>query len=360
MGTQHHHRHLRFAGRRVHRAEDGWGDGLDVTLADGGEKKVVKVGYLETSKLSDAGFPQEGEFERNGYTFLGWAATPTASAGNVDANVKLPSSNVTYYAIWQALPAEISFDLMGGAPEVNSIKGVTDGPINNTNMPGFTNGNLNGTVTRAGYDLLGWWDAKELPEGQTALKNLPSSFPVGHTTYYAIWDAAPATIGYSVDSDVEVADNSPVTAEQMAKGLSGRTGQTIANRDMPIVTRDGWIFNGWYDNESLAGGAYTRLPETFPAGDTVFYAGWTLDEVTVSFVTNGGSAIETWHGRSGTPLVNAAGDPVETMPLSVRENYLFGGWYRNNNLTGEGLMNYDRRAPSSTTTRASWCSPRRA
>ena len=107
-----------------------------------------------------------------------------------------------------------------------------------------------GTPTREGYKFLDWDPAV-------------AKTVTGDATYTAKWTANDAKITFVTNGGSAVADK------------DGKTGATIDPRTMPSTSKSGYTFAGWFDNEGLTGTAVTRLPETFPAGTTTYYAKWT-------------------------------------------------------------------------------------
>lgn len=89
----------------------------------------------------------------------------------------------------------------------------------------------------------------------------------------------------------------------------------------PVTTREGYTFEGWYTDKAFTEKA--EFPFTLNA-DTTFYAKWQLIQYEVTFVTNGGSAVE-----SITDTV------IEEAPVTAREGYTFEGWYLDEDLTEE-------------------------
>ena len=51
-------------------------------------------------------------------------------------------------------------------------------------------------------------------------------------------------------------------------------GDPIENREMPTTTRQGYDFEGWFNNKELTGDKTQELPESYPAGTTTYYAKW--------------------------------------------------------------------------------------
>ncbi len=76
------------------------------------------------------------------------------------------------------------------------------------------------------------------------------------------YKAAPSTIIFVTNGGTAVDSN------------SGTTFQPITDRTMPITTREGYVFAGWYENADLSGYIESMLPETYPVGGKTYYARW--------------------------------------------------------------------------------------
>lgn len=84
--------------------------------------------------------------------------------------------------------------------------------------------------------------------------------------------------------------------------------------------RAGYTFLGWFEDAALS--ALFDL-NTLISEDTTLYAKWKQDEqavtFTVTFVTNGGTAVD--------PVTVNSGETIQTLPETTREGYTFEGWY---------------------------------
>ena len=91
--------------------------------------------------------------------------------------------------------------------------------------------------------------------------------------------------------------------------------------DLPIPTRDGYVFKGWYDSSDFAGAEVKRL-EIGTVGNKTFYAKW--EEVVVEYTI-------TYHlndGKLSNPInkYNKNQLPL-TLPTPTLEGSTFVGWY---------------------------------
>ena len=83
------------------------------------------------------------------------------------------------------------------------------------------------------------------------------------------------------------------------------------------VTRTGYTFKGWYDNEALAGSPVTAISNT-ETGNKEYWAKWEINQYTITFDTAGGSEVAPITQDYGTAIA-APADPT-------REGYTFLGW----------------------------------
>lgn len=109
---------------------------------------------------------------------------------------------------------------------------------------------------RTGYEFAGWMGTGfPLPSQDVSIPE--GSY--GDRSYIAVWSAKEASIVFKVNGGSSV-DN-----------LTGLTDQKISDRSMPKTSKEGYIFTGWFDQN---GKRAELLPEKFPAGTTVYSAGW--------------------------------------------------------------------------------------
>ena len=83
------------------------------------------------------------------------------------------------------------------------------------------------------------------------------------------------------------------------------------------VTRTGYTFKGWYDNENLTGSPVTAIGDT-ETGNKEYWAKWEINQYTITFDTVGGSTVASITQDYGTAIA-APADPT-------REGYTFIGW----------------------------------
>lgn len=92
----------------------------------------------------------------------------------------------------------------------------------------------------------------------------------------------------------------------------------VAGAALPIPTKTGYTFAGWYENQEFSGDPVTDVP-TDSTKNLNFYAKWTTNTYTVIFDANGGSV-------NPTSAVTVAGK-LTSLPTPTYDGYDFIGWY---------------------------------
>ena len=88
---------------------------------------------------------------------------------------------------------------------------------------------------------------------------------------------------------------------------------------LPVPSRDGFVFTGWYLDEALTDGPFDSFQGL--SGDLVFHAAWIpAEEHSVSYNLYGGSLP---NGAQGS-FVGGIGT---VLPVPVKEGHRFGGWF---------------------------------
>ncbi len=96
------------------------------------------------------------------------------------------------------------------------------------------------------------------------------------------------------------------------------------------ITRNGYTFGGWYDNEGLTGEPYTVIPSG-STGPKTFYAKWMANTYTVEFEPNGGTI-------NGSYVTNYTYGEGAALPTDVEKSgYTFAGWYENDRFEGSAV-----------------------
>jgi len=95
------------------------------------------------------------------------------------------------------------------------------------------------------------------------------------------------------------------------------------------VTRTGYTFKGWYDNESLTGSPVTAIGGT-EMGNKEYWAKWEINQYTIAYDLAGGTA-------EGNPDTYTVEMDTFTLKNPTRPGYTFTGW-SGTGLDGENNM----------------------
>ena len=88
---------------------------------------------------------------------------------------------------------------------------------------------------------------------------------------------------------------------------------------MPVPTRDGYQFNGWY-TEADGGGLIGETTRYTTQGNLTLYAHWSVAQYKLIFDANGGTCTQ----ESQEVTYNT---PLGSLPEPTRSGYTFDGWY---------------------------------
>lgn len=137
----------------------------------------VSVAY-NTAAADGSGWRAGDVSKIRGYRFLGWYTGPQDDAGLYDWNTLL-TGNVTVYAHWQRLQANVIYNANGGT---GSHANTTGWQYSDVTIPSDTSKSF----TRTGYRFTGWNTAKD---GKGTAYKDGSQVPLqaGDVTLYAQW-----------------------------------------------------------------------------------------------------------------------------------------------------------------------------
>ncbi len=137
-----------------------------------------------------------------------------------------------------------------------------------------------------------------------------------NVTLYAKWSANIDTITFNKNDPL--AGGSMVN-QTIASGSS-------ANLNANGFTKAGWSFAGW---ATTPGGTVAYLDGvnyTMGTANVTLYAQWTINQDTVTFNSNGGSAVDPQYVNFGATATAPTPDPT-------KQDSAFGGWYSDSLLT---------------------------
>ena len=214
-------------------------------------------------------------------------------------------SNGKFYAPGDSVPAEVTkLTAQWTAPTYAVTLNTGGGTINSGNVTEYTYGvgaTLPTDVTRTGYTFKGWYDNEGLTGNPvTAIGGAET----GNKEYWAKWEANTYTVTLNTNGGTINSGN--------VTGYTYGVGATLPTD----VTRTGYTFKGWYDNENLTGSPVTAISNT-ETGNKEYWAKWEINQYTITVKPENGKADITITQDYGTPI---------TAPTLTREGYQFNGW----------------------------------
>ena len=187
---------------------------------------VSPTSFTVTYAKKYAGLPSP---TRAGYSFLGWYTKSSGGSRVYSSTTVKITGTQTLYAHWKAKSYTISFNANGGSTpklssKVKKSKSVTTGKTFGT-LP---------STSRTGYTFAGWYTDPVAGSKITASTKMSLA---KSTTLYAHWTAKK----YQVKFNAQLG-SVPVSSMTVSYGqLYG---------DLPIPTRDGYQFLGWFTKAS--------------------------------------------------------------------------------------------------------------
>jgi len=239
-------------------------------------------------------------YSRAGHSFLGWstiktAASPEYNDGQSVMNLTTaPGGVVTFYAVWSANTYQLVFNA-NGAGGTMAPQSIVFGKTAALNA---------NTFTIPGHTFQGWATSQANADAGTVSYADGQNYTMNTTgaALYAVF----AINSYSVTFNANGGTGSapPVTQDYGTAIALPSTG----------FSKEGHTFIGWNTSAS-ASTAFTNF--TIPAGNTVLYAIYSVNQYTITFDANGGDG-----GTSGLMDYGVSLIP----PAVTRAGYTFAGW----------------------------------
>ena len=203
---------------------------------------------------------------KSGYTFAGWYL------GDTKYDFAAPvTENLTLTAKWTTNTYTLTFDTDGGsdiAPITQDYGTAITAPAD---------------PTRTGYTFAGW-----TPE-------IPATMPAENMTIKAKWTVNQYTLTFDTDGGSTI---DPITQDY---------GTAITAPADP--TRTGYTFAGWTP----------EIPATMPAENMTIKAKWTVNQYTITYDLDGGTA-------EGNPASYTVESGAITLAEPTKPGYTFTGW----------------------------------
>ena len=332
------------------------------------------------------------------YKFGGWYEKSDFSGESVKTILTNEIGAKTYYAKWIADTYKVTLNTQGGT--IADDKNITSYEYETTvKLP------TSKDITKADYYFNGWYDNAEFtgtPITEITIKEVPET---GNSMiFYAKWtknepdkymvtfknadgtvlqsgdvekDTMPVYAGatptkeqddrYTYVFDKWVPELTSVTGPATYKATytstsrvyqvtlnvnDGTIGENVTDYKygtavtLPVPTKKGYKFEGWYDNAEFTGVTVTEI-STAATGDKTYYAKWVAEQYTITFNTDGGAFVET-------PISSYIYGTTATLPVPTKTGYKFEGWYDNAEFTGTALTEISDRTIGDKVFYAKW------
>lgn len=243
-----------------------------------------------TVESEDIVLPKASRF---GYTFVAWFENSEFSGDTVSIVKKGSFGDIKLYAKFSANEYRIEYDLQGGVNDIGnpSVYTVEDETVTLS------------APTRVHYTFGGWFEDGKLVETIDALR-------LCDIKLVAKWIADKYTITYNLNggecNDALVTEYTVETADIV----------------LPILTKKGYAFCGWYDNAAFDDKSLNNIPSG-SYGNINLYAKFSIVEYTISYDLQGGV------NSISNPTIYTIEDQNIVLSAPSRECYTFDGWFEN-------------------------------
>ena len=171
-------------------------------------------------------------------------------------------------------------------------------------------------LQRNGYRFVGWYNNENFTGNP--LTELPAEGVTADVTLYARWETVPYRVTYTLNGGtVPQPDTNPEAYTVESESF------TLKNPE-----RTGHTFKGWSGTGLTGENNQTVTVPRGSTGDRSYAAHWMADSYRITYILNDGanpaSAPESYTYGKGA-----------TLPIPVRANFTFEGWYTNAGFTGD-------------------------
>lgn len=225
---------------------------------------------------------------RKGYDFVGWY---NDNEKVENTGTWKEAKNVSLTARWSPVSYTITYNLNGGINADNPATYTVEDTI------------ILKAPSKSYYNFVEW------RYNGTAITSIDTSL-AKDITIEAIWDVITYNITYNLNGGT------------LPNGYVSTYSYETATFNLPIPTRDGYTFMGWYDNASFNGTAIASIVR-HSHDDKVFYAKWSANTYSITYNLNGGT------NNENNPVTYTPDDNINLLE-PTKTGYTFIGWVDQN------------------------------
>ena len=275
-----------------------------VSFYSNGGSNVISQSVTSGQKATKPADPT-----KTGYNFTGWYSDQALTkAYSFNAAV---TSNMTLYAGWERITYTVSFNSNGGSAVANQT--VTWGA--RATKPA--------NPTKAGYTFTGWYSDSAL----TQAYNFSNTLVKSNVTLYAGWKQVTYTVSFNSNGASNVASQTVTWGAAATKPAD--------------PAKSEFAFTGWYSDKALTKAYDFKTPVK---SNMTLYAGWKQVIFTVSFNSQGGSAVANQKVALGSAATRPA-DPT-------KKGFTFTGWYTDTSF--KTMYDFGKTVSFNTLLQAGW------
>ena len=251
----------------------------------GSAVEAIDVVLTESTQVSAPAAPEKANF-----TFGGWYKESSfTTAFDFATDVPNLTSSITLYAKWNAIQRKITFNTVGGS----DVEAITFNQGESVTAPE--------SPTKTGYEFAGWYTEAALTTAFNFATD--SKLLTQDATLYAKWNINKYKVTF------ESNEGSAVEAQTIDYNAK------VTKPADP--KKDGHTFKGWYKDDEFAT-AFDFAKDVITAATTL-YAKWEANIYTVTFNSNGGTAIQAKTIRYGATIT--------VLDKPTKTGYSFQGWF---------------------------------
>lgn len=274
---------------------------------------------------------------RSGYVFAGWYTTSSCSGNPYDFASEI-TSDITLYAKW------VSYSGTGvipynGSLYVNVVSKSSSTkyyyafvPLVSGSITIYTSGGMSDT-----YGFLYNSNKSQLTYDDDSGNgnNFKITYTVTAGNLYYVWPAGYSSSGSTTvyisgsnpSDGGKTIGNTTIQIDNICSNITFDSPFTLSND----ILKEGHTFAGWYDGIGGTGTQYTDAEGNSvrvwdKAEDSTLYAKWNVNQYTISFVSNGGSSVDSITQNYGSNV---------TAPIPTWAEKSFVGWFADSGLTEE-------------------------
>ncbi len=228
-----------------------------------------------------------------GYIFRGWFANADFTGDAITQFSAGSTGNKTFYAKWTLETYTITYH--------NVPTGIINGNRTSYNIENLIT--ALSALVRDYYNFDGWYADADFGTPVSSITGV-----MGNIDIYAKWTPVSYPITYHVNGGDAITDGSYTVETEVT---------------LPLTTKKGYAFEGWFENEDFTGTAVTEIT-IGSHGNKAFWAKWSLVTYSISYH----APENVYNPNGGKTSYTIESETITLKPLE-QEFHTFDGWFTN-------------------------------